>query len=269
MMRSLNSLIRFWGNYGNPAQIMLNRKFNPTGMMRVVDRHSRVSCLCTVGSYRMFGEVWHDKDYDVPRVPINKGDVVLDIGANQGFFSCYAADQGAQVYAFEPSPDSYQTLQSNIKTNGFDDRVVAKPWAVGAENGTVELICSDWLGGGMNTTKPEFATNVGMNITNKVAQIPCYSLSHLIAEFGLAQIKICKLDCEGAELDILKGLKPEDRTKITAFVIEYHPQAYALKDLTDLLLSWGTHQVSFAEDKYCTRQMLRAVAIEQIKSVEI
>ncbi|AFY69021.1 methyltransferase FkbM family [Thalassoporum mexicanum PCC 7367] len=269
MIRSLNSLMRFWGNYGNPTQMMLNRWLKSTGMIQVVDRRSQVSCHCTVGSYRMFGEVWHDHDYDIPRVSINPDDVVLDIGANQGFFSCYAAYQGAQVYAFEPSPDSFQTLLSNVKTNGFSDRVVAKPWAVGAENGTVELICSDWLGGGMNTIKPEFATNVGLNITNKVAQIPCYSLSHLIAEFNLEQIKICKLDCEGAELDILKGLKPEDRNRILAFTIEYHPEAYAVQDLTDLLLSWGSHQISFAEDKYCTRQMLRAVATDRLKAVEI
>ena len=53
-----------------------------------------------------------------------------DVGANQGFFTCYAASKGATVYAFEPVPASYERLIQNVERNGFTDRVVAVRCAI-------------------------------------------------------------------------------------------------------------------------------------------
>ena len=56
-----------------------------------------------------------ERDYDVPRMQIRPNDIVVDIGANQGVFTCYAAYHGARVYAFEPFPQSFETLQENVR----------------------------------------------------------------------------------------------------------------------------------------------------------
>jgi len=61
----------------------------------------------------------------VKGVPIRPGDIVLDIGANQGFFSCYAAHKGAKVFAFEPVPELRDRLMFNLRRNGFGARKVA------------------------------------------------------------------------------------------------------------------------------------------------
>ena len=74
---------------------------------------------------------------------------MLDIGANQGFFTCYAAHRGARVYAFEPNPESYDMLLSNVNTNGLMDRVIARPWAVASNEGRADLLVSRELGGGI------------------------------------------------------------------------------------------------------------------------
>jgi len=116
---------------GNPVHVLRKRIFaDRRDLMTIVDKASGVDCLCNVGSYHMFGETWYSRVYDVPGLPIRSGDVVLDIGANQGFFTCYAASKGAIVYAFEPVPEYYGRLIQNIKRNGFADRVTAVHCAV-------------------------------------------------------------------------------------------------------------------------------------------
>jgi len=259
MFRLLFRFSRFWLNYRNPVHILLKRYFAKSGMMTVIDRHTGIRCKCTVASYQMFGETWYNKDYDIPHFPIKQGDVVIDIGANQGFFTCYVAYKGAKVYAFEPFLNSFQMLIENLEINRLSSQVIARPWAIGGKNGLVELISTDWLGGGMNTTQPEFVKNTQLQVSGR-NKVNCFTLEHIIEEFSLTKIRLCKLDCEGSELEILKQLGKEHLRKIDAFVLEYHP-TYPLNELMQLLLSFGTHQISFAEDnEHCSRNILRLVS---------
>ncbi|MFB2935444.1 FkbM family methyltransferase [Aerosakkonemataceae cyanobacterium BLCC-F154] len=254
---------RFWLNYGNPLSILWQRLVVKKGKMIVVDRQTGIRCKCNIPSYQMFGETWYNKDYNIPHFSINPGDVVIDIGANQGFFTCYLAYQGAKVFAFEPFTESFQTMLENLELNKLSDRVVAKPWAISGYNGFAELVSTDWLGGGMNTIQSDFIKNTSINTLAK-SQVQCFTLNHIIEEFQLTKIRLCKLDCEGAELEILKELDRKHLSKIDAFVLEYHP-AYPLEKLLELLMSWGTHQISFAEDnEHCSRSILRLVANREL-----
>jgi hypothetical protein len=57
---------------------------------------------------------------------IMKGSTVVDIGANIGLYSVYAAMNGAAaVYAYEPCTESYGLLEKNISENGFNE--IIKP----------------------------------------------------------------------------------------------------------------------------------------------
>src|ERR1035438_5642821 len=85
-------------HYGNPIYIAFKRVFAENGLMRISDRQTGVTVTAAVKSYQMFGETWYNHDYDVPGCALRPHDSVIDIGANQGFFSCYAASKGARVY---------------------------------------------------------------------------------------------------------------------------------------------------------------------------
>lgn len=61
----------------------------------------------------MFHELFQRKDYDWWR-PVRPGDVVVDLGACVGFFTCHALDRGAKkIYAVEPNRDHLKTLIRN------------------------------------------------------------------------------------------------------------------------------------------------------------
>jgi hypothetical protein len=57
------------------------------------------------------------------------------------------------------------------------------------------------------------------------------------------RIRLCKIDCEGAEHEILAALS--DPSRVDSFAIEFHPCAYRLRDFVAVMVNWGTHQVSF------------------------
>jgi FkbM family methyltransferase len=241
---NLSRFVMGYQRYGNPWQLLAQRVLGRRlKLFNVKDRATGVACWCTPDSHRMFAEVWFYKSYDVPGVPLRPGDLVLDIGANQGFFSCYAAHKGARVIAFEPCRNSFALLERNLARNDFSDPVSVRPEAVGAESGVVDFFISPMLGGGMNTTSAVFASEFDHIQSEKV---PCVTLTDVLREIDGPRIRLCKIDCEGAELEILRALDPDDTAIVDAFALEYHSAAYRVNELIDCMLQWGTHEVAFA-----------------------
>jgi FkbM family methyltransferase len=227
-------------NYGNPLQILLQRIFMRCGVMTIVDRQTGVSVKAMRHSYPMFGETWYQRDYDVAGCPLRKDDLVVDIGANQGFFTCYAAQRGARVYAFEPNPRAYELLRKNISSNGFEDRVHADGVAVSDFEGEAELTCSSFRDGGANTIHPQRAERVASEVgQNGRVRVKVARLSSLIpANRGF---RLLKLDCEGSELAILRDLKAPGL--FDSIAVEYHEHAYPIESLIECLLGFGMYQV--------------------------
>jgi FkbM family methyltransferase len=228
-------------NYGNPFQIFLQRLFLREGEMTIRDRATGVEVKAKPESYPMFGETWYQRDYDVAGCPLREGDLVVDVGANQGFFTCYAAHRGARVFAFEPNPTTFQLLTENVSTNGFTSRVHAECLAIDGFEGDAELLCSSYRGGGTDTIHPKnsagnttLADEQGERIAVRVARLELQIPSS-------GQVRLLKLDCEGSELAVLKDLS--DPSRFDSIAVEYHLHAYPIEALINCLLDFGTHQV--------------------------
>jgi FkbM family methyltransferase len=214
--------------------------------MTISDRETRVTVGAEVKSYQMFGETWYNHDYDVPSCPLRANDSVIDIGANQGFFSCYAASKDARVWAFEPFPKSCSRLRANVERNGFSSSVTISQTAVSAVAGKATLLCSDFLGGGANTVVEAHARTLAMDFKETV-EVDVVSIDAVIAEIP-GRIRLCKMDCEGSEYSIIRGIS--DPSRIDSFALEFHPGAYRLGDLIEAITAWGTHQISFSRTAY-------------------
>jgi 31-O-methyltransferase len=78
-----------------------------------------IYCLNAREARATLHEICDDQLYLQAGVSISTGDVVVDIGANIGVFTLYAAKQGAQVYAYEPMPPTYAVLQQNVEAHGL------------------------------------------------------------------------------------------------------------------------------------------------------
>jgi FkbM family methyltransferase len=265
-IRRLITAITTANRLGNPFHVLRKRLFADRGnLMTIVDKDTGINCVCSVGAYPIFGETWYSRVYDVPGLPIRAGDVVLDIGANHGFFTCYAASKGATVYAFEPVPRSYKRLVANVERNGFANRVTVVQCAVSDSNGRAELLVSDSKGGGDSTMDPVFAKRSGVPVAERIT-VECKTLASILEEYAIPSIRMCKIDIEGAELALLSALKAQHRARIQGFAMEYHPQAYDLNLLIEMLMGWGSHQICLMSERPNVSNILHLISNRALES---
>jgi FkbM family methyltransferase len=127
-------------------------------------------------------------------------DVFYDIGANIGIYSCFLGHKCANVFAFEPSPIPFEYLIKNSKLNsGIEGHQVV----ISDEDGTVEFSVdkSDHFGrmSSMNSSDED--------VEYKSIEIESSRLDSFIDKEGLPKPDLVKIDVEGAELKVLKGLE--------------------------------------------------------------
>ena len=136
---------------------------------------------------------------------LQPNDLFVDIGANIGFYSLYSAPKilpHGKVYAFEPSPDTFQVLQGNIELNQRED--VIQPHCAAISDHQGEII---FLNSSLN---PESSRIVGDNEADDKAELirtPCIDLDSFFDDLGFPPIKLVKIDVEGHELSVLRGMK--------------------------------------------------------------
>lgn len=125
------------------------------------------------------------------------GDVILDIGANEGMFSIMMARlfPHTRIIALEPVPRTFYQMIRNIGLNGMN--ITALNIGVGAERGVQNLIVSKEFSGGSTgfcTFDPK---------TQIKAEVDIYKLDDVFSMVGVDRVRLLKLDIEGGEHDAL------------------------------------------------------------------
>lgn len=145
---------------------------------------------------------------------IDNQNVIVDVGANIGVFSIYAATQAknATVYAFEPVPANYELLVHNISTNGLNDRIRTFKLGVASNSGKRTIYLSSCT----------LHSLVDEQNQRGIESIDCISLEDIIKVNGLSKIDLLKINCEGAEYEILYSTQRECFEKISDIRLEYH-----------------------------------------------
>ncbi len=172
-----------------------------------------------------------DRDYERDQVLIEEGWTVLDIGAGFGDFSiCVAREHpGAIVYAFEPLPESLALLEENLSLNGIQN-VKRFPWAVAGRTGALLLRTATGRSGQHTTTGP------GGKSIGEAISVSSVTLDQIFVELGLGRCDFLKIDCEGAEYEILLHAGEQTLRRIRHVAMEYHDGVtpYSHEDLIRL-----------------------------------
>lgn len=150
---------------------------------------------------------------------IEPGARVVDVGANIGTFTLYALREGAgEVYAYEPSSEAHALLMRNTKANGYEDQVRARRLAVSDRRGNVLNIPAG--ASPFNAAKKKAKRSSVGSSGVKSETVKTTSLDAIIEETG--PIDLLKLDCEGAEYDIIPAASADSLQQIKALRLEYH-----------------------------------------------
>jgi FkbM family methyltransferase len=158
---------------------------------------------------------------------------VIDIGGHIGSFSLLAAARGARVIALEPVPENFRLLQDNVRLNGFEDQVIALNAAVWSSDGERGMRVTDENTGGSSLC-------YGRD-TDRQIMVRCVRLEALMEAEGVVTCDLLKLDCEGAEFNILPSLSESCWSRIKAVLLEYHLLSGAGRSLEQLQSLFSTH----------------------------
>ena len=158
------------------------------------------------------------------RILLRPGDIFIDVGANVGLYTLWAADRGAAVIAFEPSPPAADRLRRNLHLNSYD--VELHEVALGAEAG--------WASFGGATGTTGHLDELGRETVR---------VRTLDEVLGNRHARGIKVDVEGFERLVLQGAK----RALSEGRIDY------------MQLEWNhTSRTNMGEDRTATEAILRS-----------
>lgn len=154
-----------------------------------------------------------------------KNGTVLDIGANIGNHTLYYLNEcdASKVYAFEPVEETFNMLTKNIEINQLESHVKLMKVGVGSRDGEASVSYSKER----NTGETKIAMADGGGI--KVVSIDGLNIPE--------KIGLVKIDTEGFELEVLKGMKETLKRDMPFIMIEIWEDNF--EEASDLLVNLG------------------------------
>lgn len=180
-------------------------------------------------------------------VEFREGDVVLDVGANEGMFSIMLAKLFPQtrVIALEPVPRTFWTLVRNIGLNGCGN-VEARNVGIGKSGQKTAIlnVSKDYSGGSTAwcTHNPEHHDRV---------EVELLSLDEAFSLYGIDRCRLLKCDIEGMEYEALYGSTVLPR--VDYFTGEFHSNRrldFESRRM-DGLVTWVANQTQFIHVDLC------------------
>lgn len=156
-------------------------------------------------------------------------DIVVDVGANIGYYTLLMASLKAQVHSFEPEPHNFELLKKNVELNHFSN-VILHNKAVSNINGKTKLVLADHGTGQHKLGNSKFGTK---------------TIDVEVTTLNLDKIDFAKIDVEGAELLTLKGMKVLPAKMIVEFNTEnFKEHGYTPYEFFDFVRNYSIKQIT-------------------------
>lgn len=155
---------------------------------------------------------------------LSKDDVVLEIGANIGYYALIEARICKHVYAVEPHPDNVRSLERHVELNNYKN-IEIHPVAIGSHTGTAALNVSD---------KSNWHTFVERKGKTRQIEVPMFRGDDFLKD--KRPVNFLRMDVEGYELEVLKGLKETlGDNHLKRIFLELHGDVLATEEIQKLL----------------------------------
>jgi len=180
----------------------------------------------------IYHELFVEEVYEIPGLPEQDLKLAIDVGANSGLFALWFKQRfpEARVLCFEPFPTNYERLRHTIDTNNLAN-VDAFQAAVGGTAREDKLYIHPKNVGGHSIVTDSVGDNSISVEVKAIAQV-IESLDGQVVDYF-------KLDCEGAEREILEATTAEHAQKINRVVYEPSPELYDVNSLEAHMSSLG------------------------------
>lgn len=214
LKRKIIYILVILNNYKYWYQIFIHRLFNIP-----INKVQLRSGLVVIGGARslildLVDEIFIKKVYNPKFMEIDINDTVMDVGANIGVFSLFAAKMGAnKIYSVEPLAKNIQLIKQNFQINRLLEPITIK-MAVSEKIGLKRLYLGDIDSHGLLFEHHnDFKKYVIVKTTN---------LANIFKKYKIKKLDFLKIDCEGSEGEIVKYTEGSTWQKISKVAIEYH-----------------------------------------------
>jgi FkbM family methyltransferase len=227
---------------------------------------------------------YHVAGYLDHGITLQADSVIFDVGANIGVLGVRMVQRypQAHVYAFEPIQPIFEVLAANAQLHG-GGRLHPINCGVGSAPGRLKFTYyphspalstsnpGQWdedpealVRAVKGTTQhappqlwwmsylPAFVHRIvakRMRAGGIVVDCPLRTISDVMQEQGIARIDLLKIDCEGAEWEVLMGIQAEDWPKIQQVVVEVHDHDGRAEQVRALLQGHGFSRITAEQEK--------------------
>lgn len=162
---------------------------------------------------------------------LKNGDVFFDVGANIGLVSLFAGKlvgENGKVFSFEPHPEVYNDLQENIRINSFKN-ILSFNIGLGNENKKMTLFSNLNVNRGASSLiQPSDPSGEFKVVVKK--------LDDFLEENLIKRVDFVKIDVEGFELEVLKGMSHLLNTENPpVLIVEFSTKRIGAKNDLDLI----------------------------------
>ncbi len=156
---------------------------------------------------------------------------VIDVGAHIGLFAVRVAPLARRVLCYEPVPENFEVLRRNLAHPRFG-HLMAAAKAVAGRPGTVSIHRSDNPAAhSMYPAEPSRSEPI---------RVEAVRIEDIFEEHRVDRCDLLKLDCEGAEYEILESIPPPLWGRIERVRMEYHArEGWSGEKLAALLTGQG------------------------------
>ncbi len=146
--------------------------------------------------------------------PLGDRSTIVDLGANRGGFSSQMSGLfGGTYFLVEANPHLARRLAD-------EGRFAVTHCAVAAREGPISFNIAENDEGSSILTLPE--QSAFRCVRRETVTVQARTIKSLVADLGIADIDLLKLDIEGAEVDVLAAIEPELLARIKQITVEFH-----------------------------------------------
>jgi FkbM family methyltransferase len=201
----------------NKLDVALVLPWHEGGRVEVRLGNDESFCVYVAGSFEPNEFAFLDRT-------LRRGMTFLDIGANDGLYTLFAArrvGRRGRVVAFEPSSRERHNLERNLALNRLK-KVTIVPAALANQAGQASLQIAPALHGGHNTLGG-FAHQGVSAIDAEL--VPVETLDAVADRLGIGKVDVVKIDVEGAEVKVLEGARKVLMSSRPVLLIEANDEA--------------------------------------------
>lgn len=152
----------------------------------------------------------NNKEYEIAfrEDTFSEGEIVIDIGGNVGMFSIFLAKKFPflKIYAFEPVFENWKNFKRNLVLNDISNKNIKLYNLAVTSHGDFVKLTTNLKNSGASSMVDELNANYNPHAI-KTETVKSITLDEIMDKYEIKKCRLLKIDCEGAEFEILYNSK--------------------------------------------------------------